>query len=205
MHIVVKAQNKEVMKNACHLIEEYLHKPLVTGDVLGEDSLRLSMRPQKNQIYEERIPIGLEDSGMPVGQVRGKIVGPAGANVKFIHQSTGVKAQLRGRGSAYKEPDTGRELNEPLFAYMKSTSSQSIAQAKRIFEDLLERVKEEVHYQMSLYRQYTMYSFAGYAPGAMQQQYPPPMGMNQMPVQPMSGGIPATDMMPDNLDAEQNE
>jgi hypothetical protein len=55
-------------------------------------------------------------NGFPM---RGKIVGPMGANMKHIQSTTDARVQLRGIGSGFREPNTNVELPEPMFIQIK--------------------------------------------------------------------------------------
>ena len=46
--------------------------------------------------------------------LRGRIIGPGGANLMYIRGETGSNVSLRGRGSQFIDPSTGVESSEPL-------------------------------------------------------------------------------------------
>lgn len=72
-----------------------------------------------------------------------KIVGVNGQNVEHICTQTGCTVQLRGAGSGHLEPESGQELQEPMFAWLSSDSPQSGKNALEMFQDLLKSVFEE--------------------------------------------------------------
>lgn len=45
-------------------------------------------------------------------------MGRGGDNVKFIQQETGCKVQIKGRGSGFMEPQSGRESDEPMYLHI---------------------------------------------------------------------------------------
>jgi hypothetical protein len=65
---------------------------------------------------EERIPVDLEP--IPGFNLRAQVVGQGGAYVKHIQQKTRCKVQIKGRGSGFLEPSTGRESDEPMFLHV---------------------------------------------------------------------------------------
>lgn len=141
-----------MLESVCAKIRSLLNQQLETSQPTEY------VRP-KRVIHEARLPIGLENTGMPMNQIRGKIVGPSGANIKYIQQTTNVKVQLRGRGSGYKESGTGVELNEPCFVHFSSPHEDRIERARHLFEDLLKKVREEVEQQMAQYREWTRWQY----------------------------------------------
>ena len=65
---------------------------------------------------EEKIPIDLEPI---VGfNLRARVVGKDGENVKWIQGSTGCRVQIKGRGSGFKERDTQQESDEPMYLHV---------------------------------------------------------------------------------------
>lgn len=66
-----------------------------------------------------RVDISIENALIPAFNLRGKIVGPSGAYVKHIQQETGARVQIRGRGSNFLEPNTGKELDEPMHLFIQ--------------------------------------------------------------------------------------
>ena len=103
LHLIIRSDKKEHILEALSKIDGLLRQKLVVHSDIKRG-------------YEERVLVGLD----PVlgYNLRGKIVGPQGAYVKHIHQATGVKVQLHGRGSGFKEPGTDAEADEPLYAHL---------------------------------------------------------------------------------------
>jgi hypothetical protein len=63
--------------------------------------------------------IGLENAPACF-DVRGKVMGPGGANLQYITNETGAIVTMRGRGSGFIEPNTGQESIEPLHLCVES-------------------------------------------------------------------------------------
>jgi len=65
---------------------------------------------------EERIPIDLEP--IPGFNLRANVVGAQGSYVKHIQQETRCRVQIKGRGSGFKEYDTGVESDEQMYLHV---------------------------------------------------------------------------------------
>ncbi len=55
---------------------------------------------------------------VPGFNLRGRIVGPNGVYCKHIMNETGVRIQIRGRGSGYTEGD-GKEADVPMYLHIR--------------------------------------------------------------------------------------
>jgi len=72
-----------------------------------------------------------------------KIVGPNGANVDHIRQQHGCDVQLRGRSSMTLEPDTGQEMQEPMFLWLTAEDQSKSMTVVEMVKDLLKSVYDE--------------------------------------------------------------
>ncbi|KAF1983028.1 hypothetical protein K402DRAFT_383475 [Aulographum hederae CBS 113979] len=88
---------------------------------------------------EERIPIDLEP--IPGFNLRAQVVGPQGANVKYISTETRCRVQIKGRGSGFMENATGAEADEPMYLHISGPDPKEVARAKEEGIALLQRVK----------------------------------------------------------------
>lgn len=79
----------------------------------------------------------------PEFPLHSKVVGQGGQNVEHIGSQTKCVVQMRGKGSGTLEPETGRELPEPLFVWLTSDTASSGKNAVELFQDLLKYVYEE--------------------------------------------------------------
>ena len=71
--------------------------------------------------------------------LNGRIIGQQGRNVKWIQAETGVSIGLAGRGSGLPES----AQSEGLHVLLQSESRQSLDQAKRLTDELVETVNEQ--------------------------------------------------------------
>jgi len=86
--------------------------------------------------------IGIPDC--PSFQVSRKIIGPGGANTKFIAKlCPGTKIRLRGNGSGFREPHSNAESNIPLQVGVSSPSIEEYESAKRELSSLLNAIYAE--------------------------------------------------------------
>lgn len=77
----------------------------------GHNTMLISILQRKWP--EEHIPIDLEP--IPGFNLRAKVVGQGGQNVKYIQEKTGCKVQIKGRGSGFIEHNTSLESDEPMY------------------------------------------------------------------------------------------
>ncbi|CAA91900.1 KH domain RNA-binding protein, involved in splicing [Schizosaccharomyces pombe] len=90
---------------------------------------------------EEKVYINLTPSrGFHLRQA---IVGPQGAYVKHIQQETRTRVQIKGQGSAFIEPSTNRESDEPIHLCIMSHDPNAIQRAKVLCEDLIASVHQQ--------------------------------------------------------------
>eukprot|EP00931_Biecheleriopsis_adriatica_P123949 TRINITY_DN9901_c0_g1_i2.p1 TRINITY_DN9901_c0_g1~~TRINITY_DN9901_c0_g1_i2.p1 ORF type:complete len:387 (+),score=87.65 TRINITY_DN9901_c0_g1_i2:95-1255(+) len=71
-----------------------------------------------------------------------RIIGEGGANVEHIRSQTKCTVALRGRGSGTQEPETGQELQEPMFLWLTSDSADNGKSALEMCQDLLKSIYE---------------------------------------------------------------
>ncbi|KAK0466843.1 uncharacterized protein EV420DRAFT_1617127 [Desarmillaria tabescens] len=177
LYLHVTAPSPEVLQKAIDHINQLIAIDL--GSLVEDKKDRLR---EKRKWPEEKLPVGLES--IRNFHIRAKVVGPQGQFVKYIQQETGTRVQVKGIGSAFLEPDTGRESDEPLYIHITGPEEGQVARAKVLTEDLLLVVRAEhakmaaivQQQQMELHQaqmQYAAYStMAGYG----QQPPPPPSG-----------------------------
>ncbi|KAB8199186.1 hypothetical protein BDV34DRAFT_207387 [Aspergillus parasiticus] len=146
LYLHVTSTNKEGLEKAVDLINELMKKEL--PNLVDERRFRRREPEQverdeygRRKWPEERIPVDLEP--IPGFNLRAQVVGQGGAYVKHIQQRTRCKVQIKGRGSGFMEPSTGRESEEPMFLHVAGPDPNDVKSAKELCEDLLANVREQ--------------------------------------------------------------
>jgi len=85
--------------------------------------------------------IGIEEDAK--FKVTRKILGPHGQHMKSIAEASGAKLRLRGRGSGFLEGAEQRESSDELMLCVSSTDQAGYDEARRLVQELLERVYKE--------------------------------------------------------------
>ncbi|PWY86182.1 hypothetical protein BO70DRAFT_395302 [Aspergillus heteromorphus CBS 117.55] len=146
LYLHVTSTNKEGLEQAVALIDDLMKKEL--PNLVDERRFRRREPEQverdeygRRKWPEERIPVDLEP--IPGFNLRAQVVGQGGAYVKHIQQKTRCKVQIKGRGSGFMEPSTGRESDETMFLHVAGPDPNEVQNAKSLCEDLLANVKEQ--------------------------------------------------------------
>ncbi|KAL0235152.1 hypothetical protein GEMRC1_001734 [Eukaryota sp. GEM-RC1] len=75
--------------------------------------------------------------------LRAKVLGREGAYVKHITATTGCKVQLKGLGSQFNDPRTGKEEPVPLYMYITGPTQLQVDEARDLGENLATTVRKE--------------------------------------------------------------
>ncbi|KAJ2742398.1 hypothetical protein GGI20_004514 [Coemansia sp. BCRC 34301] len=77
--------------------------------------------------------------------VRAKLIGTGGENMKYIQNTTGARVQVRGNGSGCDDNAPGSDPYEPLHLYITATSEEAMSQAKEYCSSLVETLHAQYH------------------------------------------------------------
>ncbi|KAJ2608665.1 aconitate hydratase [Coemansia sp. RSA 1365] len=78
--------------------------------------------------------------------VRAKLIGTGGENMKYIQNTTGAQIQVRGRGSGYSENYSISEDNEPMHLLVMSDSEEIQTQALAYGRSLVDTIRAQHKY-----------------------------------------------------------
>ncbi|KAF2737309.1 hypothetical protein EJ04DRAFT_510417 [Polyplosphaeria fusca] len=142
----VTASSREALDKAVELIKDQAHQPL--EDLVDHRRFRRRDAEQverdefgRRKWPEAKIPINLE----PIAgfNLRARVVGQGGSNVKYIQEQTRCKVQIKGQGSGFMEPQSQQESEEGMYLHVAGPRPEQVEDAKNLSEELLEAVKKD--------------------------------------------------------------
>ncbi|RDW57083.1 KH domain-containing protein [Aspergillus mulundensis] len=145
LYLHVTSTSKEGLEKAVELIDDLMKKEL--PNLVDERRFRRREPEVERDEFgrrkwpEEKIPVGLEP--IPGFNLRAQVVGQGGMYVKHIQQQTRCKVQIKGRGSGFMEPSTGRESDDAMYLHVAGPDANDVQRAKALCEDLLNNVREK--------------------------------------------------------------
>ncbi|KAJ2752999.1 hypothetical protein H4S06_003826, partial [Coemansia sp. BCRC 34490] len=77
--------------------------------------------------------------------VRAKLIGTSGENMKFIQNTTGARVQVRGRGSGHSDHAPGPDAFEPMHLFITAQNEDSLKQACEYGSSLVDTVRAQYY------------------------------------------------------------
>ncbi|XP_065912144.1 KH homology domain-containing protein 4-like isoform X2 [Dysidea avara] len=152
-YLHVQSTTQERVNNAVQRIKAIM---------IGEVTSKMPTMSQQHYV-QDKVFIGM-DHAPEAFCLLDRLSGPGGSYLAHIAQQTGAKVYLRGKGSGYLEPTSGREAFEALYLYISHPTQNGMVEAKKLCESLVSTVKKDL-------QQFT--TPQGY--GAQTSPYPPNM------------------------------
>nr|XP_002127162.1 KH homology domain-containing protein 4-like [Ciona intestinalis] len=193
LHLYVQSPSQDKVELAINKIKDMISKHNVSKSSLSAVAPTMvppmvSMPIPQNMVGQPSLPSGnyVHDKlfiGMdyvpPDFDLKTKLIGANYTNFNFVANSTGAKVILRGRGSGFIEPTSGREAFESMYVFISHPNQAGVDAAKKLVNNLIEHVRNE-------YNAHTRKTQSGF--GNPQAAYPgnPPYGSNSVNYQPPS-------------------
>ncbi|XP_042209836.1 trithorax group protein osa-like isoform X2 [Homarus americanus] len=152
--------------------------------------------PPLSNIFREKVflPVNI---GLNPTDIRARLLGDSGMNLRYIQEETGVAISIRGIGSGYHEHGTGQEAQDSLHFYLEHDNQDQFNQAKDLVVNLAQTVIAEV--QQELQQQQQQHQQQQQQQQHQQQmQQPAPLFSQPPPQQPdvTGGGMGQPHMTP---------
>ena len=91
---------------------------------------------------QEKVFVGM-DFCAPEFDLKTKLIGVNYANFNFVANATGAKVILRGKGSGFIEPTSGREAFESMYVFISHLNQVGVDAAKKLVYNLISTVNSE--------------------------------------------------------------
>ncbi|KAK7083059.1 hypothetical protein SK128_020274 [Halocaridina rubra] len=126
--------------------------------------------PPLTNIFREKVFLPA-NIGLNPTEIRARLLGESGTNLRYIQEETGVAISIRGIGSGYLEHGTGQEAQDTLHFYLEHSNQDQFNHAKDLVVNLAQTIIGEIQQQQQQQQQH-------------QQQPPAPLFTHPPPQQP---------------------
>jgi len=194
LHLFIQAPSKEKTDLAVAKLKEIISKqklPLATPGATSSPALP-PIKPippgqpalPTGNFVQEKVFVGM-DYCVPEFDLKTKLIGVNYANFNFVANATGAKVILRGKGSGFIEPTSGREAFESMYVFVSHPNKAGVDAAKKLVYNLISTVNSE--YNNYRAKKCAANSTTFSTSTTTFPRYPPPMPTPPIPVY---GGIP---------------
>ncbi|XP_055941422.1 KH homology domain-containing protein 4-like isoform X2 [Argiope bruennichi] len=160
LYLNVQASSFEAVKVAVRRIQEIIDQEVLSSGLPKSPTVGVVTYPQNctngtvntgfqanhvptgSHFVQDKVFIGLEQAPSEY-PVREKILGPGGSFLQHIRSETGASVMLRGKGSGFLEPTSGREAFEPLYIHITHPKPEGLQAAKALAINLVETAHVE--------------------------------------------------------------
>ncbi|KAJ2679634.1 hypothetical protein GGI25_001324 [Coemansia spiralis] len=162
LHLHIEASTQEMLDGAITMVERMksedptaaLPKVLETAastqqyappstNSANSDYIDYRSRSSSGQRLQGKIYVEVEpERGF---NVRAKLIGTGGENMKYIQNTTGTRVQVRGQGSGHQDMPSGSENLEPMHLLITAQSEEALKQACEYGNSLVDTVRAQYY------------------------------------------------------------
>jgi len=152
LHLEIKATNKDSVDGASEYIKSFVQnygtkkvvvptaQPAQVSPIIPHINCFSQPSLPTGNYFQDKVFINIEPvTGFNIKQ---EIQGVNFSNFKYL-SSNGSKVFLRGHGSGFIEPTSGREAFEAMHVYISHPTQLVVNQTKQLVQDLLASVKQK--------------------------------------------------------------
>jgi len=152
LHLLIQSLSKGKVENAIRrvktIISEYSAPKPLTENKQFKPTYNITTPNQPTlptgNYHQEKVFVGI-DHNVPEGfDIKKQLIGEAYGNFNYIASSSGCKVILRGRGSGFIEPTSGREAFEAMYVFISNSQTDKLKDAKKLVESLVEKVRTDL-------------------------------------------------------------